>query len=709
MKSVNNNFTISIISDTHVLASELMTDSEDFVTFTKFDRKLLVESEALLKESLKLADSKGSKYIIIPGDLTKDGEKISHQKVSKILKAWKNKDKNREIFILPGNHDINNSKAFDYSKNEKAENISPEEFQNIYSFAYKNSHILELYKNSEIFKSYLDTINKKYKRDEKYSYYGHGYCSYAARISQKENKKYGLTIIGLDTSIYSCDEESSHKDGKENVIGSLIENQVIWACDKIAEAKIRKDMIFIVAHHAIIPNFRNCELVFGPFVIKQWHKKFVSKDMRLDGKTPIEVFADMGIKFVFTGHLHENGTAKYVSEEGNEIFNIQTGSPVTYPLPIRHIHIEDDVDDFSGFSLNIKTELIKNFKFTDLNGEKIKIENATMYTLSNQLSLQDVLFNFVKTQANKPEIYNMDIKKEILHQLESKFGKSLPKKGYINELFPMILNKFPKKIPKLGNLSITVVGNEFAFLLQSYGSKVLIRSSKIEDALENIIRQIENKILNTDNIISSYELITKKILSMPINNDKTKTIYDFSNYIYQYKAIDEKKRPKYIDEFIDKLNNPEYNLIDQGLFYAKNEINSVYEDFTTSIKFKLDGSKRKFFNELIDNEGLVSNIALKYLIHRLDTLKDFIELIAKPAFGIKDLDGLKLAKYTLHYPKVNKLRQEYSSKMFGTASLRKYAVDLIEAMSNEVINQYENEDFNELEHYFNYVEYDESE
>lgn len=707
--SNKNTFYFSIISDIHVLAKELMIDNKDFETFTKFDRKLLIESEALFKKSLDLASEKNSSYLLLTGDLTKDGEIISHKLVADTLKTWKDNEKNRKIFILPGNHDINNSKSFDYRKNSRTDNISPDDFLKIYDFCYEDFSKLEMYKDSEIFKNYLDSVNKKYSRDKEASYYAHGYLSYIARIKQKYKEANGITIIALDTSIYSCDFESSHQDFKENVPGFLEKNQMIWACDKIEEAKKRKDLVIIIGHHAIIPNFRNQELVFAPFIIKNWAIKFKSEDSRINNKTSIEVLADMGIKFIFTGHLHENGTAKFKSQAGNEIFNIQTGSPVTYPLPIRHIQVVDDVKDFSGFSLKIKTQLIKQFSFENLKGEKKEIKNATLYTLEKQLSLNDVIFNYVKTQANKPEIYNMDIKEEILKKASTYLKIDLPENNYIKELFPLILKFFPKTIKKHIHISITPYKKEFAFLIKFINSSALITSSALEDAFENIIKQIEDKILLKNYIIETYEFLVKKILSMPLDENSDETVYDFANYIYQYKALDESTRPVFIENFINKLNDPTYDLIDEVLYYARDEINQVYDQILESVVFKKNGSNKEFFNNLIINKGLLSKLVKYGLIRKLDNLKDLMEFLAKPVFGKKYLEGVDVASYILHDRKLRNARNSYSAKMFGTESLRKYIIDLIMSMSNEVTDYYQNEDLNELEHYFNYIEYDEYE
>ncbi|MDU5585095.1 MAG: metallophosphoesterase, partial [Pseudomonas aeruginosa] len=372
------NIKISIISDTHILARDLMADNKEFNMAIRYDRKFLVEGQGLLKESLNLSSLNDSKYIIIPGDLTKDGEKLSHFEVKEILKTWIDEDPSRRIFLIPGNHDINNKQAFDYKNLKNTDWIEPKKFFEIYDFLYKDK-VLEFYKDTEIFKSYLYFINKKYNRNFKNSYYGQGYGSYVARINTNLKEKNSLSLIFLDTSIYSCDYEQNHKDGKNNVVGALDKNLIKWAIEKIDEAKKRADMVFVISHHAFIPNFRDQRLVLGPFIIKNWNEKYKDCDPRVNDKLPIEVLADMGVKFLFTGHLHENGTAKYKSALGNEIFNIQTGSTVTYPLPIRHLNILDDVKDFQGFSLDSKTQLIKSFTFTNLSGEKIKIDNSITY------------------------------------------------------------------------------------------------------------------------------------------------------------------------------------------------------------------------------------------------------------------------------------------------------------------------------------------
>lgn len=700
----NKKISLSILSDIHILARSLMANNKEFNMAIKYDRKFLVEGEGLLKKALELASLNDSKYIIIPGDLTKDGEKKSHLEVREILKSWTYENPQRKIFLIPGNHDINNKQAFDYKNLKKTDGIEPREFFEIYDFLYKD-RVLEFYKNSNIFRSHLDFINKKFNRDFKYSYYCQGYGSYLARIDNNLENKNSLTLLFIDTSIYSCDYEQNHKDGKTNVVGALDKNIMKWAIEKIDEAKARKDMIFVISHHALIPNFRDQRLVLGPFIIKNWNEKYIDDDPRINDKLPIEVLADMGVKFLFTGHLHENGTAKYKSVLGNEIFNIQTGSTVTYPLPIRHINVLDDIEEFNGFSVDLKTQLIKSFSYENLSGETIKIENSIAYALENQLSLKDVLFNYVHSMAKNPMISEMNIKKFLIDRINTALKINLPKKGYIGEILKFYKEKFPIHIEKLGFINIFDADGEMFIKIDSYRSHAIIKAKDLEECLEILIEQFEEKIMTTDNIIYYYDKLMKKGISMPISKDGH-SLYDFSNYIYQYKALDEKTTPTYVVEFMAKLNNPNYSITDQIIDYCQDEINEIFEFLTKNIRFEIDGSKDKFFEKLVSIKGIFFNSLIKYLKRKSNNLFDLLTFISKFILKKRRVEGVDLAKYIVNYKKITNIKQNLGKKMLGRANLRSYIIDLVKSINNEVIETYENEDLNERDHYFSYVEYE---
>ena len=698
-------FDISIISDPHVLAFDLIADTEDFNKEIKIDRKLLVESEALLSEALDMVDGVGSKFLFLPGDMVKDGEYKSHEVVVKKLKDWKDKKEGRELFITPGNHDINDHRSYDFKKDDITKNTTPEEFYNLYSFIFENPHVLEMYKDTSIFKNYLDRVNKEFNREEKYSYYAHGYLSYVARIPVSTLEANKLTLICLDTSIYSADKEQSHRDGRENVLGSVTIEQMRWTVEKIDEAKARGDMVFVMAHHAFIPNFRNQELVFSPFIIKEWRTKFEDEDPRINNKTPIEVLADNGVKFVFTGHLHENGTAKYVSELGNEIYDVQTGSTVTYPLPIRHIKLYDRISEAGGFEVFIKTELIKKVTFQNLSGEIVVVDDAISYTINKQLSLKDVLHNYVRIQANNPKFEDMDLKVELAKLIYSRTGKKIPASGYMNDMvFPAIQDAFPIKRKYLGTLNVVSNNGEFEFLIKAAKNTIHIGARNIEDAVDVILKQVEDKIINPYLVVQYWDKIINKAWEMPIDNDGH-TFYDFANYIYQYKPLGEEERPRYVSKMLQNLNNPSYDIIGIILNYTKDEINEVFDKVASNILLEKDGSKEKFFDDLIQTEGFTSGIAYMYLKKRVFTLRDLLDFFSRFITKKSKITGVDIAKRLVKSGFFKNAKESFSDQMFGQTSLRRFVIDMVNSMNEEMVEIYQNEDLNELERYFNYIEY----
>ena len=702
------NYDLSIISDPHVLDQSLIADTENLRKELKIERKLVVESEYLLKKSLELVDKAASKFLILSGDLTKEGEYLSHKKAASLIDEWKSKDKSRKAFIIPGNHDIYSKKAYDYKKDGPAQMTSPRDFEEIYKSIYEDDSILEFYKDTDIFKAYLADVNEKYKRDEKYSYFANGYLSYVARVKKDFKYENGLTIIMIDSSIYAADKEQKHRDGTCNVVGSISKEQLRWIADKIDEAKARKDMVIAVSHHAFIPNFRNQELVFSPFIIKEYKTKIKDSDPRLNNKTPIEVLADNGIKFIFTGHLHENGTAKFTTEEGSLIYNIQTGSTITYPLPIRHLKIINKTGEIHGFEISVKTELIRDFTFVDEKKSEKFVDDATIYTLENQLSLKEVISNYIRIQANNPKLEDLDIKKEIIKQINSDMDTKLPYNNYMDAyLFPKISHFFPMRKPLVGKIELVEKNGKHQILIKAIGNRIHIKSDNIELALDEIFKQMDNEILYPPLLIYFIEKILSKEFKMPIDS-KGHTFYDFANYIYQYRSTN-KERPDYVDAMIARLNDKDYNIIDELIDYAEDEINEAFDYVTSHIVFEIDGSKDKFYDSLIQTEGITSNLFYKLLRAKVDNLRDFLDFFSRFITKKPHINGVDLAKKIAHSHSVSKVKMDMSDKMFGQRSLRKFITDMIGEMSEDMAKIYQNDQDNDVDYYFNYIEYEDFE
>ena len=146
-----------------------------------------------------------------PGDLTKDGEKVSHQDLVKLLKQFDNA--HIKVFVVPGNHDVNNpeSAQYDGDNASPAPTITASDFASFYSgYGYSNAIARDPHS-----------------------------LSYVAQVSP------GLWILGLDACEYELNTTIA-------IVGGRIKPETKqWALNWIAEAQKRHIAIFGMMHHGI--------------------------------------------------------------------------------------------------------------------------------------------------------------------------------------------------------------------------------------------------------------------------------------------------------------------------------------------------------------------------------------------------------------------------------------------------------------------------
>ncbi|CUQ22911.1 Uncharacterized protein conserved in bacteria [Turicibacter sanguinis] len=114
---VDDSIRIGVISDLHLFPKELGGEQgELFQEYLSGDRKMLIESERILDAAIERVLVEHPDIVLVPGDLTKDSERISHQMVAQ--KLQKLEDQGIEVFIINGNHDINNPDAVEFVTDE---------------------------------------------------------------------------------------------------------------------------------------------------------------------------------------------------------------------------------------------------------------------------------------------------------------------------------------------------------------------------------------------------------------------------------------------------------------------------------------------------------------------------------------------------------------------------------------------------------------
>ena len=80
-------------------------------------------------------------------------------------------------------------------------------------------------------------------------------------------------------------------------------------------------------HHGLVRHWKWQDKVMGDYIVADWEKHAAS-------------MAKAVIRMVFTGHFHANDISEYVSWT-DKIYDIETGSTVSYPMPYRMVSLRD--------------------------------------------------------------------------------------------------------------------------------------------------------------------------------------------------------------------------------------------------------------------------------------------------------------------------------------------------------------------------------
>ena len=670
---------ISIMSDTHVLPTTLIAENDAYTRAMHSDRKLFTQSQGIFDEAINLAKKNDSEIIMIAGDLTKDGEEQSHAYVSSKLEAWKSeREANGEkaaYFVIPGNHDINNYDGYDFTTYNKETDTAKlagltthKMFNSMYSSLYKGA---ELYINSEEYKNYMS----KYPNLEE----GHGSSSYAKHIDLENapSGKSGLTVIGIDTSINT---EDVTPDGRASHItaGTMGEELYQWAKKQVIEAKKRNDVVFLLSHHGYIPHFVKEPELLKEYLLNEWDEKCY------DGKRPAEAFADLGVSYVFTGHMHAQDIAKVKSTQGNTIYDIETGSTVTYPCPIRHISLKNAINTVNPeHSLDVKTELIKNITYTDPKGGEQNISDLTEFAKRNVIN-KDLIV------GASGAIFTSELYKKISTDLSASITGLLenepdPEKRHAKLSEYLWDHLDDKIIPKLKELvkakdpnatfEAHVEGDVLFIKTSFYKLDVSIKKENLVSLIEGILTQVNDK-LKDEKLIKSYvQKLAGPLLKAKITD--TVTVEELANYAYLSHLAGDEKLSSEMQDALKKINDE--GAIENILKQIQEPLSEIVDDFTKDLKYNPKPSDAIDFSKMPTGGIVKMGISMKIGSSVKSTLK-----------GLNFLNR-KNGKYTLDLDRILAIDAVKDGLTFADGAI----LDIVDAFTSEDQDAYKEYSYKE--------------
>lgn len=370
-KPQDMNLRIAVMSDLHYLSPDMIADTEDFEHAFNSDRKLLKESSSVLHEMLERVRADKPDILLVSGDLTKDGEQECHAALAKQLQQLQQDVPGLKIYVINGNHDIRNYNAKNFNtadgKAVLATRTEPEDFKRIYDFVYSDPTVLATFTPAEGNKA--------------------GGLSYVARPVE------GLTVIAMDTCRYSSDNTSIGDDEHETS-GAISADLEKWVIEQTAAAKARGDLVIGLEHHGLVPHF-DVEPTILPMYLVNGYERIAQE------------YADAGMSVVFTGHMHAVDIAAMTTAAGNTFYDIETGSALTYPCPIRFVDLRRSTvggETNTYMSVSTKTH-IGPIHYTDpATGTAHVIDDLTEYAREFGFStdmLKTVAGDFVKSFFGK--------------------------------------------------------------------------------------------------------------------------------------------------------------------------------------------------------------------------------------------------------------------------------------------------------------------
>ena len=223
---------IAVVSDVHYLSSQLAGKGTALEKYETATGRNTEDLHAVLDKVINDLLDECPDILLIPGDITNSGEKQSHLDFKeKLLPLTKN---GTQVFVVPGNHDINVPTAKKYigDKAEPIESVSAEEFAAIYSdFGY----------------------GKAVKRDT-------ASLSYLAFINDS------LWLLCFDTNRYNEYRTSSISSGR------ILPQTLNWALDILHEAKEKNIDVIGMIHHGLVEHMPYQSAFFSEYLIDDWEK-----------------------------------------------------------------------------------------------------------------------------------------------------------------------------------------------------------------------------------------------------------------------------------------------------------------------------------------------------------------------------------------------------------------------------------------------------
>lgn len=434
---------VGVVSDIHYFSEKCTGNWCDaFMQYAESTEKERYETPALLDSALTAlaehAKENGMKYVLIPGDLTPNGEYDNHVELAQRLEQFE-KDTGMSVIVINGNHDINNYRGitFESGKQEAARITTPDDFRDIYqNLGY-------------------DLAYHTYKPASGEA----GAMSYSVKLDG------GYRLVVLDVCKYTADVTADGTDVQETA-GGITDELMAWALEEIQDAVQNGETPIGMEHHGVVQHFEIQSSIFQAFLLDDWQER-------------AEAFADAGLSMMFTGHMHDISIADWVSDNGNVIYDISTPSLTGFPNYFREVLFDNTGDTLTADVRSFDVDCVKP---VTVRGTTFETPFRETYSFRKSFSsdgMVELILGFVSDTLDG--LFNaMEQEGSLVGALKTQFG--LDVEALVSELIDV----------RLGSIEIFTSKNIMSFigdLDEQICTKVLRDKETTEALLADIVQQ----------------------------------------------------------------------------------------------------------------------------------------------------------------------------------------------------------------------------
>lgn len=277
---------ITFIADTHHYSKTLGTTGKAYELRSGSDQKCLAETDEIIDSAFCQIGDSDTDAVFILGDVTNDGEMVSHLEFREKLYSLQKK---KDVYIITATHDWccdENPRRF----------VGDNTYHDVP--VMKSRDLPDFYKDFGPDRAVDSFVTKI------------GTICYTVELSKK------VRVLCLND------------DKNDNNHAGYSEDCFRWIEKQIKQAQNDGALIIGVQHHLIMTHAS--PLICGGSVCVADREYVASR------------LADAGLKYIFVGHSHIQATDTFTSPSGNTITEVNVGSLCGYPAPIVNVTTNDD-------------------------------------------------------------------------------------------------------------------------------------------------------------------------------------------------------------------------------------------------------------------------------------------------------------------------------------------------------------------------------